>query len=234
MRAFWLLAIIILLVLPAAAQTFELAPVSEVYRASIGETLRAPIKIKNTSDKPSVFVVRRLRAQLGSSQKSFFCIDNNCSDQKIEELAFRLDPGQTLTSLSVVVEAGLAHGISSLKLLIYNKANPSDEQEIDLNIVIEEASPKGNVFQNSEVVLHEVYPNPVTDHAFIDYQVTSDATEAKIVIHNLLGNPVEEIYLPAGGSKAKIRVENLSAGVYFYTLYVNNEAVLSRKFVVKK
>jgi hypothetical protein len=81
--------------------------------------------------------------------------------------------------------------------------------------------------------LHDVYPNPVSDYAYVDYKILSDRTKARIVIHNILGNSVGEYDLPLAESRIKIRTEELNAGIYFYTLYIDNEGVMTRKLVVK-
>ena len=58
--------------------------------------------------------------------------------------------------------------------------------------------------------------------------------KAKVVIHNILGSPVGHYDLPVFETKVKIQAEELTAGVYFYTVYLNNVGVLTRKLVVRK
>jgi hypothetical protein len=68
----------------------------------------------------------------------------------------------------------------------------------------------------------------------MDYKIHNDQVKAKIVLHNLLGSSVEEHSLPPLETRLKIRTDNLDAGIYFYTLYVDNEGVITRKLIVKK
>jgi hypothetical protein len=68
----------------------------------------------------------------------------------------------------------------------------------------------------------------------VDYNIINDDIEAKIIIHNILGNAIEEYDLPAAENKVKIRAESMNAGIYFYTLYLDNEGVVTRKLIVKK
>jgi hypothetical protein len=84
------------------------------------------------------------------------------------------------------------------------------------------------------MTLHDVYPNPVVDHAVVDYRILNDQVKAKIVIHNLLGNVVGEYALPSMENYVRFRTEGLSAGIYFYTLYIDNEGVMTRKLIVRK
>lgn len=230
----------ILFVLTAAfytgslAQSFEIIGLQESYRGTIGETIKAPIHFRNNSDKTLTLVVKKISAQIGTAQKNYFCQDNNCLDHKIEDYLIRLEPGQVLNSFHVVLDAGLAQGVSSIKYLAVNKYNPLESFEFELNFFVDEKAEKPNIYSSSHVTLHDVYPNPVTDHAFVDYSITDPQVKAKIVIHNILGNAMDEYLLPTAENMLKLRTESFTSGIYFYTLYIDNEGVITRKLIVKK
>jgi len=216
------------------AQSFELVGLQETYRGIIGETIKVPIRFKNNSDKPITLTIRKISDEIGSTQKNFFCLDKNCGDHQTEEFSVRLEANQTLTSLQVGLEAGLAQGFSSVRYLAFNKTNLSESFEFELNFLVEEALEKEDIYVSSLIMLHDVYPNPVTDHAFVDYNLLDNQVKAKIVIHNILGNAIDDYPLPASENKVKIRAEALNSGIYFYTLYLDNEGVVTRKLIVKK
>jgi hypothetical protein len=216
------------------AQDIELIGVQEAYRGQIGETLIAPIKIKNTTDKTISLVIRRTSAQISSMQKNYYCIDSRCLDTKAEDYNFRLEAGQTLNTFNVAFEAGLSAGVSSIHYIIFNKNIPTESVEFDLNFHIEERSIREQIFSSREITLFDLYPNPVSEFAHMDYKIHNDQVKAKIVLHNLLGSSVEELTLEPLETRLKIRADNLDAGIYFYTLYVDNEGVITRKLIVKK
>lgn len=216
------------------AQAFELAPLQENYKGLIGEVIKAPLRFRNISDKPLTLVVRKVNAQIGGTQKNYFCIDNNCIDHKTEEYIIRIEPEQSYTLLQIALEAGLAAGVSSVKYVVFNKSNPSETMEMDLTFLVEEKSKKENIYSSRFLTLHDVYPNPVSEYAFVEYTLANDQVKAKIVLHNILGNPIDEYALTPSESKVKMRVDALNAGIYFYTLYVNNDGVVTRKLIVKK
>ena len=223
-----------LLPLVLRAQTFELTPLQDTYKGSIGETIKAPLRIKNISDKTLTLVVREISAQIGGTQKNYFCLDNNCLDQRLHEYTFKLEPDQTLSQLQIALEAGLAHGLSSIKFVAFNKANPAEALEFELNFQVEEKADKQHIYSSRHITLYDLYPNPVSVEAFVDYKMYDDQIKARIVIHNILGNPIEEYPLPFVVGQIKIRAETLSAGIYFYTLYIDGEGVITRKLIVKK
>ena len=215
-------------------QSFEVGEVQEIYRGYIGETVKVPLRFTNTTPRALTLVIRRVSANLGGTQKNYFCPGDDCLDQRVEDFIFRLEPNESLTDFEIGLDAGLANGVSSVKYLVFNRYNSSDSIEIDLNFAVEERSTKLDIFTHPQIILHDVYPNPVVDYAFVNYDLLNPETDAKIIIHNILGNMIDEYDLPASENKVKIRAESMNAGIYFYTLYLDNEGVVTRKLIVKK
>ena len=234
MRLLLRLVFLSLLAFEVTAQTFEVGPIQDVYKGYIGETVKVPLRFTNHTDKPITLIIRKTSASLGGTQKNYFCLDDNCLDQRVEDVMVRIEPRQTITSFQIALEAGLANGISSVKYVVFNRQNTTENIEVDLNFSVEERTSKEDIYASNHIVLHDVYPNPVVDYAFVNYDLLNDAMEAKIIIHNILGNPIEEYSLPATENRVKIRADAMDAGIYFYTLYLDNEGVITRKLIVKK
>jgi hypothetical protein len=216
------------------AQGFEIAPVQESYKGTIGETIKAPLRFKNTSDKPITLIIRKVYEQIGSTQKKYFCIDNNCLDAKVEDYILKVEPGQTVTNFYVALDAGLNQNESTVRYLAYNKSNPNQSLEVDLNFNVEEKPDKATIYNSRHIVVYDVYPNPAVEIANLAYKLTSDQVKAKILVHNILGNIIGEYALSSLETLVRIKTEDLSPGIYFYTLYVENEGVMTRKLIVKK
>lgn len=234
MRPFFWFLVVNLLAFSGAAQSFEVSGIQESYKGLVGDAIRAPIRLTNTSDKAITVVVKKMATEIGGTQKNYYCIDGNCLDSRVEEYQIKIEPGQSYQLLHVVLEAGLAAGPSHARYLAFNKSHPADAVEFDLNFVVEENTLKQDIYSSRGVILRNVYPNPVTDFAYVDYTLLDDQVKAKIVIHSILGNSIDEHVLPPLENKVKIRADALSSGIYFYTLYINNEGVITRKLIVKK
>ncbi len=231
------LLLCVLLLIPSlilTGQGFEVSGLHDNYRGIIGESIKAPIRIKNNSNQAITIVIRKIEGQLGTTQKNYFCVDGNCMDSRIEDYQVKIEPNQTLTTFEIGLDAGIAPGISSSKYLIYNRNNPQDSYEFEMNFAVGEKVAEKNIYSSRHITVKDVYPNPVTDYAFIDYRILNDQITAKITLHNILGNVLGEYELPTLEYKVKIRTESLSSGIYFYTLYIDNEAAMTRKIVVKK
>ncbi|SKC43036.1 T9SS type A sorting domain-containing protein [Ohtaekwangia koreensis] len=234
MRKLLLLVIVTTLCRVSFGQGFEIIGLQETHHGLIGETIKAPVRFKNTSDKTVTLIIRKVDGQIGSTQKNFFCLDNNCLDQKTEDYILKVDAGQTISSFQVALEAGLVSGESNVRYVVYSKSNPTQAMEFTVNFTVTEKPEKQSLYSSRFINLHDVYPNPVTDYAFVEYKILNEQVKAKIIMHNLLGNSVGDYPLPSSESRVRIRVEDLNAGIYFYTLYLDNEGVMTRKLIVKK
>jgi hypothetical protein len=233
-KLLWAYGFLLLLSTNVFAQSFEVTGLQENYKGVIGETIKAPLLFKNNSDKTITLIIRKVSSEIGSTQKNYFCIDANCLDQKVEDHIVKIEPGQTLTSFHVALEAGLVSSMSSVKYLAYNKSNPGEAVEIDLHFVVDEKPDKQSIYASRHISIQDVYPNPLVDYSYVNYKILNDKVKAKIIVHNILGSPVGEYDLPAVESRVKIRGEDLTSGIYFYTLYVDNEGVMTRKLIVKR
>lgn len=218
----------------ATAQHFEIATPEESYKGSVGEIIQAPLKIKNTFDKPITLVIKRIETQIGSSQKTLFCPDHTCEDPQIDTYTLQLKPGETLENFSIGLEAGLTEGFSSVKYQVYNKTNPAEISIVSLNFMVELRPGKSHIYSSQVITLHDVYPNPIVNNARIDYIIHQENAKAKIIIHNILGSPLTAYELLPDQNSVKIDADALNPGIYFYTLYVNSEGVMTRKLMVKK
>lgn len=233
MRKYVCLVCLLLITCYVAGQTFEITHTLESYKGMIGETVKAPLLIRNTSDKVLTLVIRKSNMQIGSTQISYFCLGHDCLSESAEDITLKLEPRENSNLLKIALDAGLAPGDSHLKLTILNKNNPLETHEVDLSFTIEEKRTT-QVYTSPYIILYDVYPNPIADAGFIEFRILDNSKKAKILIHNILGNNFNEVSLTPPESKAKINAEHLSPGIYFYTLYLDNDAVVTRKLVIKK
>ena len=217
------------------AQGIELVDRLETYHAGLGQHARIPIRFRNTGDRPQVYVVRKAAAELNSNQKGYFCLGDDCFDPLVDQITRKLEPGEISTNLYFVVETGLSLTTNTFQFEIFPKGNQQLGIEHAVSLSVEDKPSRVFVFRSKEITVHDVYPNPVTDQqAFIDYRLVDEDIKAKVVIHNILGSPVGQYEMPSFETRVKIQAEELSSGVYFYTVYLDNIGVVTRKLVVRK
>jgi hypothetical protein len=220
--------------LASVAQSFELLDRTEDYPTGISQTIRIPIKIKNTSEKSQFYIIRLTTNELSTTQKGYFCLDKTCLESGITEFSKKVEAGATLEGLQYVLETGLVAGQYPIKFEVFAKGNINTLKAHAVNVMVEEKPSKSLVFQSKDITIHDLYPNPVNDQAFIEYRLHNDVVKAKMVVHNILGSAVNDLSLPSTETKVKIEASDLSPGVYFYTVYLDNIGVLTRKLIVRR
>ena len=220
----------------AYAQRFEVEESNKSIKLRIGEQASTALKIKNLTDQTLNIVIRRVNQTIGSTQKSFFCYDGNCFESDVEQLPvqYSIPAGETSLKFESILDAGLAAGYSKVKYLIYDRNHPSEAIEYEINYTIEEEQDELALYDSDDLKIHDVYPNPASEFAVVHYSLDNREVEAKVVIHNVLGSIVGEYKLPYLENKVTIKTDNFNAGVYFYTLYLDNDGVMTRKLIIRK
>ncbi|MDR2057624.1 MAG: T9SS type A sorting domain-containing protein [Dysgonamonadaceae bacterium] len=88
----------------------------------------------------------------------------------------------------------------------------------------------------SEAELFQNYPNPFNQSTVIRYILPQTGRSAQIVISNTAGKIIRQIPLPNSGGTDSITIEGgaLSAGIYYYSLYVDNRLVDTKQMILTK
>jgi hypothetical protein len=236
MKLFFSTSLLLLLTFVCQAQSFEVVESNKVFKGIVGEQIKAQIAIKNLTDRPVQVVIKRLEKVIGTSQTTFICWDGDCLSSIQDQLPVskKISSQETSLKFESILEAGLVPGISAVKYLIYNRDNPADAIEYEVNYTIEEKNQSKALFVSPQLRLNDVYPNPVTSYAIIDYNILNEDVKAKIVLHNVLGSIVGEYDLAPFEKKLKIKTDDFNPGVYFYTLYMDGDGVMTHKLIIRK
>jgi hypothetical protein len=216
------------------AQQFEILEIQEAYQTTFNQQLRIPIRIKNNGEKAQFFVIRKVKGELGDTQKGYFCLSNNCLDATISEFSKKVEPGETMQELYFVIESGIQAMQTTLRFEIFQKGSAHDIVDRSVAISVDEKPGRSVIFQSKDISIQDVYPNPVQTQASIDYKLHSESVKARLTLHNILGKIMGDYDLPASETRVKIQADELTSGVYFYTVYIDNSGVLTRKLIVRK
>lgn len=215
------------------SQTLEVLDKQDFYQTTSVQKLKIPLRLKNNSDKQQTYIIRNVPGELGSPPKGYFCANSSCQELGVTDFTVTLDGNETIQSLYFVLETGIISGQTSLKFGFFLKGVAKEVAEHSITVSVEEKS-KGFIFQSKEITIQDVYPNPASDQAFMEYKIHNENIKAKLLIHNILGRILGDYQLPSSEVRLKIPTEDLPIGVYFYTIYIDQEGVLTRKLVVRK
>ncbi|MCF8464429.1 MAG: T9SS type A sorting domain-containing protein [Flavobacteriales bacterium] len=124
-------------------------------------------------------------------------------------------------------------GVATFEYCFFDEYNTSDETCVQItfdtqNVGVEE------VFAASGSAISESYPNPATKEAKINYSLRSDWKTAEITLYSMLGAKVRKVALKEKQGVLKMDVSTLPAGMYFYTLMVDDKSISTKKMLVTK
>jgi hypothetical protein len=89
---------------------------------------------------------------------------------------------------------------------------------------------------SNQYKLYQNYPNPFNSMSNIKYKIEK-TSDIKIIIFDITGKEIETLInkkQPSGNYEVKFNGENLSSGIYFYSLFVNNDKVDTKKMILIK
>ncbi|MCK8494351.1 T9SS type A sorting domain-containing protein [Spirosoma sp. RP8] len=89
------------------------------------------------------------------------------------------------------------------------------------------------LFSNDQITVSNIYPNPASESAEIDYQIKGHVGEAKLILLNVLGSPIEEYDMSQHERKVRVATRSLASGYYFYQLSFEGKKVATKKLLVR-
>ncbi|WP_299212152.1 T9SS type A sorting domain-containing protein [uncultured Aquimarina sp.] len=142
--------------------------------------------------------------------------------------------GQDLTSASLVdtnltieIENGASVTVDPSPLLT-NLSDRLAALEQTLGV------PENNLGKAEAAILYQNIPNPFNGTSSIKYYVPNHVSSAAIVFSNTSGQVMSNVAIEnVGDGELNINSDGLSAGTYFYTLYVEGRKIETKKMVIE-
>jgi hypothetical protein len=91
----------------------------------------------------------------------------------------------------------------------------------------------GKADQEKESYFSAMYPNPANYVAKLDFTIDNTEENVTFVLFDLLGSKTEEIEITERSGSLTLNTSGLTEGIYFYSLLINNESVLTQKLIIK-
>jgi hypothetical protein len=195
----------------------------------------------NSSDSDSVLVKREILSILDGVHDQLcwgLCYAPNTEPVFISPSGIRIDEGQstedfTFSGHYLSQEYDMPIGVIGITLFKYTFFNANDEDENVVVVVKYDTSPDGITDQLMvNGFVSEIYPNPATSLVNLDYELTPQVKKASLRVMNLLGAVVKDVELNKSASNQRLDVSDLTSGVYFYSVIINNEVYKTKKLIV--
>ncbi|MCP9770945.1 T9SS C-terminal target domain-containing protein [Lacihabitans sp. LS3-19] len=151
----------------------------------------------------------------------------------------RLNIGQS-PKKTTVSNSILSKGTNLPKSISYNSKNNYTlfYRNLLLNTKTNQVDSKvvSNQTQEAEsevIKLSNIYPNPASSFAYIDYSINGSFNSANISFFNLLGKQVAEYPLSKYSDKLKVGTSTWESGIYMYQLIIDGKKISTKKLLVR-
>ncbi|MDA3954621.1 MAG: T9SS type A sorting domain-containing protein [Bacteroidales bacterium] len=115
-------------------------------------------------------------------------------------------------------------------VIIYGSAFASQNASIE-NPFSNQIQEDSSVVNFYDIQKLKLYPNPATDHFFIEYDIIF-VKEAKLQIYNTIGAVVYTRILDERQDNIKISVSDYKNGLYFCSLKIDGKLLKTRKILI--
>lgn len=89
------------------------------------------------------------------------------------------------------------------------------------------------LFVSDKISVSNVYPNPASEYAEIDFTISTGLRDAKLTFYNVLGSQIQEFTLNKNERKLRVNTRDMATGLYFYQLSVDGKKVATKKMLVR-
>lgn len=194
-----------------------------VYVNSTESNLVAHLNIVSTIGSAADYKWKRVVMDNPNSYGDQIC-DNEtcfvCTGDVWERAAFYTLPAGESTVFQPKLSAGGVGGSAHMRYYIMDDGDVAvDSVDVIFNTTVG--------VEETEELEYSVYPNPVNDVLNINIESNNTSIE----IFDIVGKQVASMNLVNG--KNQLNIENLKAGVYFYSIKKNGDVVETRKLVVR-
>lgn len=242
MNKFFTVALCVVLGTSVSAQsTIQVTDFEEtVYGEPSASLLKSNALVQNTGSETIEVMVRfEELSQVPSGAGRYFCwfvcydssIPDGYETPPVHSIA--IEPDSVADNFFADYLPNGTVGVATFRFTFYEKDNESNSTSIDItfdtqNVGIED------VFASDDSGISESYPNPAVDEAKINYSVKAGSENADLVIYNMLGSKVKVLALNEEQGTLRVDVSSLPAGLYFYSMVVDDQEVATKKMLVTK
>jgi hypothetical protein len=199
-------------------------------------TVESHADVKNTSSTEKIVRVERIATNLTSGHITYFCWDDCFAPNGTISGNDTIPAGGTTSIFISYLIPNSINGNSTVTYKYYDVNNPNDStiQQFAYNVSTTTSTVEKTVLAKSISEVSAAYPNPASQYTRIDYDLSTSAREASIKFYNILGSEIRKVDLQGRQGSVSIDLDNMSEGMYLYSLVVNGKTVSTKKFIVKK
>jgi hypothetical protein len=124
--------------------------------------------------------------------------------------------------------ASAGENSSALAAEIIEKKNEKGSPNLEAQARAEEL-----LYVSDKISVSNIYPNPASEYAEIDFNIAPGLRDARLIFYNVLGSRIQEITLNKSDKKLRVNTRDMPTGLYFYQLSVDGQKVATKKMLVR-
>ncbi|ADR20970.1 hypothetical protein MATR_14040 [Marivirga tractuosa] len=232
MKIVFTISLIFLLSFSSKAQDIIIKDLSNEITTNFQNSKSETFQIHNYTNQDKAIKIRSNIPKMQGGTTLLICHDDNCQEDS-NALIINIPANSTSKEITIVLNGGLSNYKETAYFeFIDMKVDIGIKKEIELNVSNERTQEL--FFSKEEIQVKSFFPNPAVKSAIMEYSINPYEQDAKITLQNVLGSIVDTYKLNPDENKLTISTEDLTPGVYFYTLTIDDEGLATRKLIVKK
>lgn len=194
------------------------------------KTITSTFFIKNYTNQSKSYTLSLNGSYSQGGSTATICFRGICDEKTLD---IKVGPNEASDEIEIKFTGGLSSYKSNMQLEV--KDNESiNVTTNDIFIEVTDSHKEDIFYSKDDVLVSNFYPNPAIKFANMEYKLKPYQNNAKIILQNVLGSQVKEYNLDPRENKLRLLTENMSPGIYFYTLFINDEGLVTRKLIVKR
>jgi hypothetical protein len=196
---------------------------------------KAVFLLNNAGGSEIVVSMRKVEVGVLQGTDNDFCFAGKCYQPSVflAPDKMTLAPGSTTDTNDCYAQfyPGGLIGSSTIKYEFFS--HDGSFETVYVQVTFTATAPtniSGLPFAN--VVFSDPYPNPARGHTTVDYQLTPEVKNARIILRSLTGQVVQTFPLNVTANSIRIDTSSLNSGMYFYSIEINNQVFLSKRLIV--
>jgi len=230
-----LISCMVFTALSLEAQSLQITSADTAVQGHVSESTQvgAKVTVKNISSTPKDFLVKRIDKNYNSlTDSNAFCWGALCYQPHISvaPLAQTIQPGEEFKGFIgyVYPDAGAGPMIGNIRYVFFAAGDPNDS--ISHTITYETTADFS--LSEKQVPVVQLYPNPTSGLTTVQIDGVENQN-LRLEIINLVGKTLRSIPIPIGENRVTFDAATLAPGVYFYRMQSGDDALLTRKLVVR-
>lgn len=188
------------------------------------------LDVANVSESDIVVKVYKIEGDMVQGATASLCFAGNCYPPTVNESDAMTIPAQTtVDSAFHMMYKTPAAGVSYVQFRFVDDHNNDDCAEVTFRLVYDPT----NVETVANTTKMRAYPNPASDNVTVEYAVSGNASNARLVVKNLLGATLYTRSLDVNANKVRLDVSEYPAGIYFYSIEADGRPLVTKKLLVK-